>query len=74
MPVDLDEITENEHSSLFKLEYKNSKTYEQANENLQMEIIIELNRDLQVIERTSYNIFDILSDVGGIGAALQLGL
>ena len=31
-----------------------------------MEVTIEMNLDLGLIYRTSYNIFDVLSDIGGM--------
>ena len=35
-----------------------------------MEISVEMNLDLNVIDRTSYNILDLLSDIGGIWSVL----
>ena len=31
-----------------------------------MDVTIEMNLDLGVIQRTSYNVLDVLSDIGGI--------
>ena len=63
---DLDDVTEIEDDSLFKFESNQSGTYEQDLKNLQMQISIELNLNLAVIERYSYSVLDIFSDVGGI--------
>lgn len=65
--IDLDEVTVLTSEQPFKLELKPSLTYEK-DDVVQMEITVEMNRDLHFIERKSYTLIDLLSDVGGVQA------
>ena len=65
MAVDLDELTELEDSSVFKLEQKNSRPFERV-PSFVIGLALEMNYDLNVVSRNTYNIFDLLSDIGGI--------
>ena len=71
--VHLDDITKIEDDSIFKLEKLASYSYEKDS-IVQMDITIEMNLDQGFIERTGYNILDVLSDIGGIWATLLYGL
>ena len=65
LAVDLDELTELEDSSVFKLEQKNSRPFEREPTFI-IGLAFEMNYDLNVVSRNTYNIFDLLSDIGGI--------
>ena len=63
--MDLDEVTELEDSSVFRLEYKNFRP-DERDLNFLAGMTFEMNYDLKIVQRNTYNIFDLLSDVGGI--------
>ena len=63
--VDFDDLTELEDSSVFKLEQENSRPFE-AVPTFVIGLAFEVNYDLNVVYRSTYNIFDLLSDIGGI--------
>ena len=63
--MNLDSITAFEDSSLFKIEFMQSRSYELDDFTL-MSFILEVNLDQLVISRSNYTILDFLSDVGGI--------
>ena len=63
--VDLDRVTVYEDESVFHVNEIALRTYEKG-QDVQMDITIEMNRDLISIGRKSYNFLDVLSDVGGI--------
>ena len=44
-----------------------SQTYEKER-NVQMDITVEIDKDLEVILRRNYHIIDLLSDIGGVQA------
>ena len=69
MAVDLDELTELEDSSVFKLEQKNSRPFEREPTFI-IGLAFEMNYDLNVVSRNTYNILDLLSDIGGIQSLL----
>ena len=69
----LDDFTELEDTSVFKLEMANPKPYEK-DYNAQMDITIEMNLDQEVIARTGYTFLDYLSDIGGIMGILFSGV
>ena len=52
-------------NSVFKLDKLANQPYEK-DEIVQMDVTIEMNLDLGVIQRTGYNVLDVLSDIGGI--------
>lgn len=47
-----------------------ARTYEKER-NVQMDIQIEMNRDLIYVQRTGYTILEMLSDVGGVQAIVM---
>ena len=61
----MDSLTELEDNSIFKMERQPSIPAEQF-DYTQFEVAVELNLDLQVINRTYYTLLDCLSDVGGM--------
>ena len=63
--MDLDKITVYEDESVFHVNEIALRTYEKG-KDVQMDITIEMNRDLVSIGRKSYNFLDVLSDIGGI--------
>ena len=65
MAIDLDEITELEDSSVFRLEQKDSRAFERSPAFV-IGLMFEMNYDLKVVSRNTYNILDLLSDIGGI--------
>ena len=67
--INLDDLTELEDASIFKVELKPVQSYE-MDEHVQQEISVEMNLDQQVIARNGYTIFDYLSDVGGMQGLL----
>ena len=69
MAVDLDELTELEDSSVFRLDQKNSRPNERV-PSFVIGLRFEMNFDLNVISRNTYNILDLLSDIGGIQSIL----
>ena len=69
LPVNLDEITELQDSSVFQVEQTRLVPF--VNEaDLIQGFQIEMNQDLTIIERTGYTILDIFSDVGGLQGIL----
>ena len=61
----LDDLTELEDPQLFTLEPLPSRSYEKDNDTW-FDLTIEMNLDLEIIQRNGYTILDLLSDVGGI--------
>ena len=64
-PINLDEITELDDASVFKLESQPLRTYEK-DYNVQMDFTIEMNLSQRVVARDGYTFLDYLSDIGGI--------
>ena len=68
-----------EDDALFKLEGLPTRPYTKDYVAL-MDITIEMNRELQVIQRSGYTILDLVSDIGGVqsfilsGFAIVIGL
>ena len=52
-------------NTVFKLEKLANQPYEKDS-IVQMDVTIEMNLDLGVIQRESYNFLDVLSDIGGM--------
>ena len=69
MPVNLDEITELEDSSVFTLKALPPRAWE-WDPTYVTGVRIEMDLNLLVIQRTGYNILDFLSDVGGFESVL----
>ena len=65
----MDDLTEYEDSTIFKLEGQ-SLLSQEKDYDVQMDITIEMNLDLKVIARAGYTILDFISDVGGIQGML----
>ena len=68
-PINLDEITELDDASVFKLESQPLRTYEK-DYNVQMDFTIEMNLSQRVVARDGYTFLDYLSDIGGIQSIL----
>ena len=54
-----------EDHTIFKLDKLANQPYEK-DFIVQMDVTIEMNLDLGIINRTGYNILDVMSDIGGI--------
>lgn len=67
--INLDDLTELEDASIFKVELKPVHSYEKE-EYVQQDISVEMNLDQQVIARNGYTILDYFSDVGGMQGLL----
>ena len=65
--IDFDSLTETVSETPFKLKLMASQTYEKER-NVQMDITVEIDKDLEVILRRNYHIIDLLSDIGGVQA------
>ena len=63
--INLDEITELEDASVFKLEMLPLRSYEK-DYDVQLDVTIEMNLDQRVISREGYTTFDLISDIGGM--------
>ena len=61
----MDDLTELDDSTIFKLEMLPVKTYEK-DYDAWMDFTIEMNLDQQVIARTGYTYLDFISDIGGL--------
>jgi len=70
--IDLDSLTVIEDDALFKLEIMPTRPYTKDFYAM-MDITIEMNRELAVIQRSGYTIFDLLSDTGGVQSILLSG-
>ena len=70
--VNLDDLTELEDASVFKLENEKSRSYEKDYYTT-TDITIEMNRNLTRIAREGYTILDWISDVGGMQGMLFSG-
>ena len=68
-PTNLDDLTELEDASIFRLEQLSTKSYEK-DYSVQLDITIEKNLNQVVIARDGYTILDFLSDVGGVQGLL----
>ena len=69
--VDLDDLTELEDASVFKLEQLPVKSFERDNDHVQMDISFYMNLNQIVISRSGYTTLDYLSDIGGINGMLM---
>ena len=58
LPLNLDNLTEIEDESVFKLERLSPRPKENV-ANLMVDLTFELNLDLRVVARTSYTILEI---------------
>ena len=72
MAFNLDEVTELQDSSVFRLNEAN-KIYYHREADLIEGIILQINMDQTLIQRNGYTLLDILSDVGGIQGILISG-
>ena len=71
--LNLDDLTEIENESIFKLEMQPIRPYEK-DYDVQMEFTIEMNLDLLVIARSGYTFLDWMSDIGGMQGILMSGI
>ena len=77
--MNLDDLTELEDTSVFRLESLPTKSYEKDND-VQLDITVEMNLNQLVIAREGYTMLDFLSDTGGMqgllisGATLVIGI
>ena len=71
--INLDDITELEDDSIFKMEQMPKQPYE-FDEFIQMSISVEMNLDQKVIARAGYTFVDYLSDIGGFQGLLISGV
>ena len=69
----MDELTELQDSTVFRLTEGNSVPF-YTDKNLIQGIVIEMNAELTIVERTGYTILDVLSDVGGLQGILISGI
>ena len=69
MALNLDDLTRISTDDIFEIEKIQTRTYEKGYD-VQMDITVEMNLSLQQVERSGYNILDLLSDVGGIQGLL----
>ena len=67
--IDLDNITELEDASLFKLEEHAQRPFT-LHPDLITQLSFERSLDHQIVQRESYTVFDCLSDIGGIQSIL----
>ena len=65
----MSDITEVEYDSLFEIQPLPYRSYEKDKITL-FDMTIEMNHDLSIVQRNSYNFFDMLSDVGGVHTAI----
>ena len=55
---------------MFKVTAGSLRLYD-FNDNVQLAITYELNRDLRIIRRAVYSFLDLLGDIGGLAGALS---
>ena len=70
--INLDDLTELEDSTVFRLEQLPTKSYEKEYD-VQLDITIEMNLNQLVIARDGYTVLDYLSDIGGMQSILITG-
>ena len=63
--INLDDFTELEDPQLFTLEPLPSRSYEKDLDTW-FDLTIEMNMNLELIQRNGYTVLDLLSDIGGI--------
>ena len=71
--INMDDITELEDDTIFKLEQKPPMPYEK-DDIVQMDITVEMNLNQKVVARDVYTFLDFLSDIGGIEGMLISGV
>lgn len=62
-------VADLETYNLFTVKIGPSRLYD-FNDNTQLAVTYELNRDLKIIRRKVYGILDCLGDIGGLAGAL----
>ena len=67
--INLDDFTELEDGSIFKIESQPLMSYEK-DYDVQMDISFEMNLDQKVIARAGYTSLDYISDIGGMQGML----
>lgn len=73
LSIDLNELTQIEKDGLFKLEQLQDRPYEKE-DDVWVSVTIERSLTTIAFERQVYNMFDFLSDVGGLSGILVYGL
>lgn len=68
--MDFDELTELKDSSVFQLKKSETIIYDKQAWDFEKGVEIQMDFDLNMIERSSYTALDVLSDVGGIQSML----
>ena len=68
--LDLEDLTNHDDDTLFHLTSLPALSVE-SDDSILQEFKFEMNRDLIVIEKHKYTVFDVLSDIGGIQAILM---
>ena len=71
--INLDEVTELNDSSIFRLD-KGATLLSYSEKELLLGFSIQMNLDQILIGRTGYTILDVLSDVGGMQGILISGI
>lgn len=66
-----DDWTELENESVFRFDPLPVKSYEKADQSVQMDITFERDLSLLVISRDGYTVLDWISDIGGIQSILM---
>lgn len=70
--MNLDDLTELEDETVFRLEQLPTKSYEKDYE-VQLDLTIEMNLNQLVIAREGYTALDFISDIGGMQGMLMTG-
>ena len=71
--INLDDFTEMEDETIFKLEQQPVKPYEK-DYDVQVDFTVEMNLDQVVIARTRYTWLDWMADIGGMQGLLMSGI
>ena len=66
----MEDLTNHDDDTLFHLTELPALSVE-SDDSILQEFKFEMNRDLIVIEKHKYTVFDVLSDIGGIQAILM---
>lgn len=76
LPLNLDELTELNDPRVFKIRQTKITPYvvDVISDNLLEGIVVQMDSNLTVIERSGYVLLDFLSDVGGLLEILIRGL
>ena len=67
--LELGDVTLNEQEGVFTLQPLSLMPYEKK-DNVWVSVTLERSLDIKELQRTTYNTFDFVSDVGGLSGAL----